>query len=123
MKPYLLFLFALLTFTSCKDDPEGPVKEKVKLYISANTGVYLTGTPPPTMQISGTHIETVNNVTGTYIIEVYYPKGESQTVTLKGNTPDTELYLEVAKELSSVPAEQVAYKMGTGTISVSFVAQ
>lgn len=123
MKFYLLILLTVLTAISCKDEPQQPAKEKIKLLILASTGVYLTGTPPPTMQISGTNIETVNNVTGPYILEANYPKGETQTVTLKGNQPDTELYLQISRDGSLNTASQVAYKMGNGNISVSFVAK
>ncbi|MGV3508918.1 MAG: hypothetical protein ACO1N7_06470 [Sphingobacteriaceae bacterium] len=122
MKLYSLTLFTLLTLASCKDKADDLIiKEKVKLYIIASTGAY-TGTPPPSMQISGTHIETVTGATGTHIIEVNYPKGETQTVSLKGNQADTELYLEVSKGVSLNVTDRVAYKMGNGTVSVSFVA-
>ena len=124
MKSYLLILFAVLINTSCKEkeEPLEPVKEKVKLYIIAGTGIIDAGAIRPTMQITGTSIETVNNASGTRIIEVNYNKGESQSVTVKGSQIDAELYLEVSKGLSLIPSQRVAYKMRLGSVSVSFVA-
>lgn len=122
MKSYVVSLLAILTLTSCKGEPEEPVKEKVKFYIIAGPGITTTGSAVA-LQLSGTNIETENNITSVYIREVDYVKDESQSVTLKAVQGDPDLILEVSKGSSLDPSQRVAYKTGKGSITVNFKSQ
>jgi uncharacterized protein (TIGR02145 family) len=121
---YLYYLLLItLFFQGCKKDgPKGEISEtkKVKLLIYASPGVF-SSTSPVAIQISGTHIQTRDNVTGPNIIEAEYPVGEPQTVTVTATKGDPDLYLEVGTELTQEKWPSViTRKIGRGTISTTF---
>ncbi|WP_017259865.1 hypothetical protein [Pedobacter arcticus] len=126
MKPRLLFLLPLLFLLGCeKDDkPDIAIKETVKMYIFASTGIYLTGTTPPILELSGTNIETVKNITsGSHILEVEYPKGEKQTLTLKSSRPDLDVFLQVSKTLSHNVTGDIVDQYAMKSLTVTFIAE
>ena len=116
MKSILIIFLALITVTSCKKDNKA---EKTRLYIIADPGTYSTKTPT-SIQISGTNIETINNVTSGYIVEANYPKGEAQTVTVMKVQGDPDITLEVSKGVSLNLTDRVAYAAGKGSVTVTF---
>lgn len=125
MKVYrlsLLALFIISVILSCKKKEDEVVKEKVKLYITADTGIYLTAFPL-VLQLSGTNIETQNNIKSAHVMQVEYNKGEVQTLNLKvvSGKIETAMTLEVATSLYQSEKNRVAYKVSTsGDISLTF---
>lgn len=122
-KLLLSVLFILTATFSCKEEEQPPVKEKVKLYIQADTGIYLTAFPL-VLQLSGTNIETQNNIKSTHILQVEYNKGETQTLSLKvmSGKIETAISLEVATSVHESEKNRIAYKASSdGDISVTFV--
>jgi hypothetical protein len=122
MKPskLLLLLLAFALMLSCKD--EKPIKEKVKLYVLADPGLSYT-IYPLVVELSGSNIQTQKNIESLHILEVEYPKGEAQTLTLKiiSGTPASQLSIAVAKSMIEIDKNLVAYKAGNTDISLTFV--
>ena len=119
---FLALLFVSVTL-SCKKEEDEVVKEKVKLYIIADPGLYLTAFPL-VLQLSGTNIETQNNITTTHIMEVEFNKGEAQTLNLKvvSGKIENEMSLAVSNVISLNDQGRIAYKTSrSGDISLTFV--
>lgn len=118
------FLLSLITVTlSCKKEEKETVKEKVKLYIVAEPGIYLTAFPL-VLELSGTNIETQKNIKNTHIMEVEFNKGETQTLNLKvvSGKIETEMSLAVSNVISLNEIGRIAYKTSrSGDISLTFV--
>lgn len=125
MKLSKLLLLALLILSvaiSCEKEKTEEVKEKVKLYIVAEPGLYLTAFPL-VLQLSGTNIETQNNIKNTHIMEVEFNKGEAQTLNLKvvSGKIETEMSLAVSNVMSLSETGRIAYKTSrSGDISLTF---
>jgi hypothetical protein len=122
-KLLLLAVFFLSVTLSCKKEEDEVVKEKVKLYITADTGIYLTAFPL-VLQLSGTNIETQNNIKSVHIMEVEYNKGETQTLNLKvvSGKIENEISLAVSNVISLSETGRIAYKASrSGDISLTFV--
>lgn len=125
MKLSKLLLLALFLFSitiSCKKEEKEEVKEKVKLYIVAETGIYLTAFPL-ILQLSGTNVETQNNISSTFVMEAEFNKGETQTLNLKvmSGKSETGISLAVSKLISLSEQGRVAYKTSTsGDVSLTF---
>ncbi|MBK0381366.1 hypothetical protein I5M32_00210 [Pedobacter sp. SD-b] len=120
MKTKLLLLLPILFLLACKKDANSN-KEKIKLYILASTGIY-TGNPA-LLTLSGTNIETLKDFSGSYILDVDYIKGQNQTLTLTSNRKDVDVHITVSKTLSPNDPNNLVDKFGTGSLTVSFVAQ
>ncbi len=118
-KSYLGLLFVLLIL-SCKKEKEEVIKEQITYYISAGSEAYTIESPPIIYSITGTNIETISNISGPYIMEVKYPKGDNQTVTLIGNRSDAGLILQVSKSVNLLKQGDPGYAFGKGTVSISF---
>ena len=93
------------------------------MYIVASTGIYMTGSVPPILELSGSNIETVKNINGSYILDVDYEKGQRQTLTLKSSRPDLDVYLQVSKTLSHNVTGDIVDKWAKESLTVSFIAQ
>ncbi|MDQ8004249.1 MAG: hypothetical protein REI64_05570 [Pedobacter sp.] len=122
-KLVLLALFLLSITISCEKEKTEEVKEKVKLYIIAEPGLYLTASPL-VLQLSGTNIETQNNIKNTHIMEVEFNKGEVQTLNLKvvSGKIENEMSLAVSKVISLNEIGRIAYKTSRSEdISLTFV--
>jgi len=122
-KLLLPILFFLSLTLSCKEEEKPTVKEKVKLYIIAEPGLYLTAYPL-ILQLSGTNIETQNNIKSTHVMEVEFNKGETQTLDLKvvSGKIETEMSLAVSKSISLNETGRIAYKTSrSGDISLTFI--
>lgn len=121
MKKALLIIFACITLLSCQKEEREPVVEKVKMYIYVSNGIHLTN-DPHMLEISGTNIETASNITGSYIIEASYPKGQTQTIKVKSMKPEHYVYLQVSKTVDQRPQDQIINTFKQGYLEVSFVA-
>lgn len=126
MKISKLLLLALLLLSvtlSCEKEKTEEVKERVKLYIIAEPGLYLTASPL-VLQLSGTNIETQNNIKGTHIMEVEFNKGETQTLNLKvvSGKIESEISLGVSSVISLSETGRIAHKSSrNGDISLTFI--
>ncbi|MNK04728.1 hypothetical protein D3C87_226010 [compost metagenome] len=120
----LLLIFFLISVTiSCKKEKTEIIKEKVKLYIVAEPGLYLTAFPL-VLELSGTNIETQKNIKNTHIMEVEFNKGETQTLNLKvvSGKIETEMSLAVSNLISLSQTGVIAYKTSkSGDISLTFI--
>jgi len=122
MRISLFIILVAFVIASCGKKSEGtPNKEAVTYYITASPGVHSSDSPV-SIAVSGSNIESVT-ISAIHIIEAKYPKGEMQTITLKGIQGDPDLYLTVSKDLTLNPATEVVNKIGKGSITASFKAE
>ncbi|MFC5282972.1 hypothetical protein [Pedobacter alpinus] len=125
MKSKLLLLFSVILFLSCVKE-EGTTtaeKETVKIFIIASTGIYMTGSTPPVLELSGSNIETVKDINGSYILEVDYEKGQRQTLTLKSSRSDLDVFLQVSKSPTYNLTGNIIDRFAKESLTVSFIAQ
>ena len=121
-KLMLSIVFVLSITVSCKKKEDDVAKEKVKLYITADTGIYLTAFPV-VLQLSGTNIET-KEIKSVHILEHEFNKGEKQTLNLKvvSGKIHTAMTLEVSTSLDQPEKNRLAFKASTNEdITLTFV--
>lgn len=122
MKSRILIIIPILFFLACGKESNSK-KETVKLYVYASTGIYPSNGAPFELTLSGSNIETVKNFNSSYILDVNYPKGETQTLTLTSTRKDVDVQIIVSKDLNPSNSNEIVNKFGAGSLTVSFVAQ